>query len=69
MDRRLLARQLPRCAGGWLGVVARRLLASRVRGGSWSAGSWALRAGGRDADRINYRESDLGFRVARAFTP
>jgi formylglycine-generating enzyme required for sulfatase activity len=40
-----------------------------VRGGSWSGGSWALRAGGRDADRVDYRESDVGFRVARALTP
>ncbi len=40
-----------------------------VRGGAWSAGTWALRAGGRDANRTNYRESDVGFRVARAATP
>jgi sulfatase modifying factor 1 len=40
-----------------------------VRGGAWSAGTWALRAGGRDANRADYRESDLGFRVARAATP
>ena len=40
-----------------------------VRGGAWSLGPWALRAGGRDADRTNYRESDVGFRVARAVSP
>jgi len=40
-----------------------------VRGGSWSLGTWALRAGDRDAYRTDYRESDVGFRVARAVTP
>jgi formylglycine-generating enzyme required for sulfatase activity len=40
-----------------------------VRGGAWSLGPWTLRAGGRDADRADYRASDVGFRVARTLTP
>ena len=40
-----------------------------VRGGSWSSGTWAVRAGERDAQRRDYRESDVGFRVARAAAP
>ncbi len=40
-----------------------------VRGGAWSTSAWALRAAGRDADRISYRASDVGFRVARTVAP